>query len=75
MKLCILIFVFILSKDKVEIGDILDEINGNAITSNTKGQLRKIMKKSVGQPVCLYVIKVCILDIISYKLYKIILYN
>ncbi|XP_029048418.1 uncharacterized protein LOC114878596 [Osmia bicornis bicornis] len=43
--------------DKVEIGDILDEINGTAITSNTKGQLRKIMKKSVGQPVCLYVIK------------------
>ncbi|XP_012138958.2 uncharacterized protein LOC100874999 isoform X1 [Megachile rotundata] len=43
--------------DKVEIGDILDEINGNAITSNTKGQLRKIMKKSVGQPVCLHIIK------------------
>lgn len=43
--------------DKVEIGDILDEINGNAITSNTRGQLRKFMKKTVGQPVCLYVIK------------------
>ncbi|XP_043585144.1 uncharacterized protein LOC122568918 [Bombus pyrosoma] len=43
--------------DKVEIGDILDEINGNAITSNTKGQLRKFMRKTIGQPVYLYVIK------------------
>ncbi|CAK9833293.1 hypothetical protein ANTRET_LOCUS10002 [Anthophora retusa] len=43
--------------DKVEIGDVLDEINGNAITSNTRGQLRKFMKKSIGQPVCLHVIK------------------
>ncbi|XP_054000614.1 uncharacterized protein LOC128888039 isoform X1 [Hylaeus anthracinus] len=43
--------------DKVEIGDVLDEINGNAITSNTKGQLRKIMRKSMGQPVSLHVIK------------------
>ncbi|OAD61942.1 hypothetical protein WN48_05509 [Eufriesea mexicana] len=36
--------------DKVEIGDVLDEINENAITSNTKGQLRKFMEKAVGQP-------------------------
>ncbi|XP_043263639.1 uncharacterized protein LOC122403906 isoform X2 [Colletes gigas] len=43
--------------DKVEIGNVLDEINGNAITSNTKGQLRKIMRKSMGQPVCLHVIR------------------
>ncbi|XP_076248305.1 uncharacterized protein LOC143188119 isoform X2 [Calliopsis andreniformis] len=43
--------------DKVEVGDILDEINGHAITSNTKGHLRKIMKKTMGQPVCLHVIK------------------
>ncbi|KAF3429268.1 hypothetical protein E2986_10204 [Frieseomelitta varia] len=43
--------------DKVEIGDILDEINGNAITSNTKGQLRKFMRKTMGLPVSLYVIK------------------
>ncbi|XP_026673081.1 uncharacterized protein LOC108629494 isoform X2 [Ceratina calcarata] len=43
--------------DIVEIGDVLDEINGNAITSNTKGQLRKFMKKAVGQPVYLHVIK------------------
>lgn len=43
--------------DKIEIGDVLDEINGNAITSNTKGQLRKFMKKAVGHPVYLHVIK------------------
>ncbi|XP_015437085.1 PREDICTED: uncharacterized protein LOC107192371 [Dufourea novaeangliae] len=43
--------------DKVEVGDVLDEINGCAITSNTKGQLGKIMRKTVGQPVCLYIIK------------------
>ncbi|XP_076169733.1 uncharacterized protein LOC143147901 [Ptiloglossa arizonensis] len=43
--------------DKIEIGDVLDEINGNVITSNTKGQLRKIMKKSMGQPVCLHIIR------------------
>ncbi|XP_076302566.1 LOW QUALITY PROTEIN: uncharacterized protein LOC143220866 [Lasioglossum baleicum] len=43
--------------DKVEIGDVLDEINENAITSNTKGQLRKFMKKTVGQPVSLHIIK------------------
>ncbi|XP_076666760.1 uncharacterized protein LOC143368186 isoform X2 [Andrena cerasifolii] len=43
--------------DKVEIGDVLDEINGNAITSSTKGQLRRIMKKTTGRPVCLHVVK------------------
>lgn len=43
--------------DKVEVGDILDEINGIPITSGTKGKLRKIMKKAVGQPVSLHVIK------------------
>ncbi|XP_076763976.1 uncharacterized protein LOC143431269 [Xylocopa sonorina] len=43
--------------DKVEVGDVLDEINGNVITSNTKGQLRKFMRKTVGQPVYLYVVK------------------
>ncbi|KAG7189461.1 hypothetical protein KM043_017157 [Ampulex compressa] len=43
--------------DKVEIGDVLDEINGSAITSNTKGKLKKIMKKALGQPVSLHIIK------------------
>lgn len=43
--------------DKVEIGDVLDEINGNAITSRTKGKLRKIMKSAAGQPISLHIIK------------------
>ncbi|XP_078032978.1 uncharacterized protein LOC144467861 isoform X2 [Augochlora pura] len=43
--------------DKIEIGDILDEINGYAVTSSTKGQLSRIMRKTVGQPVSLYIIK------------------
>ncbi|XP_031831754.1 uncharacterized protein LOC116426647 isoform X2 [Nomia melanderi] len=43
--------------DKIEVGDVLDEINGYAITSNAKGQLSRIMKKTIGQPVCLHVIK------------------
>ncbi|KOX68892.1 hypothetical protein WN51_06290 [Melipona quadrifasciata] len=53
--------------DKVEIGDILDEINGNAITSNTKGQLRKFMRKTMGLPVSLYVIKNTIQRIMRFQ--------
>lgn len=43
--------------DKVEIGDVLDEINENVITGDSKGKLRKIMKKANGQPVTLHIIK------------------
>ncbi|XP_070513757.1 uncharacterized protein [Cardiocondyla obscurior] len=42
---------------KVEIGDVLDEINGNVINGDSKGKLRKIMKKANGQPIMLHIIK------------------
>ncbi|KAH0956017.1 hypothetical protein HN011_009694 [Eciton burchellii] len=43
--------------NKVEIGDILDEINDNVINGDSKGKLRKIMKKASGQPIMLHIIK------------------
>ncbi|XP_034940507.1 uncharacterized protein [Chelonus insularis] len=43
--------------DKVEIGDVLDEINREVLTSNNRGNLGRIIKKSSGLPVDLYVIK------------------
>lgn len=52
------------NQNKVEIGDVLDEINENVITGESKGKLRKIMKKASGQPIMLHIIKVCILRII-----------
>ncbi|XP_066592359.1 uncharacterized protein [Prorops nasuta] len=43
--------------DKVSAGDVLDEINGNAITSKNKGKLNKIMKQAAGRPINLHIIK------------------
>ncbi|XP_008546819.1 uncharacterized protein LOC103570751 [Microplitis demolitor] len=43
--------------DKVEIGDVLDEINGQVLTTNTRGKLGKLLKKSSGLPINLYIIK------------------
>ncbi|XP_046413335.1 uncharacterized protein LOC124176283 [Neodiprion fabricii] len=43
--------------DKIELGDVLDEINGNVITASAKGRLGKIMKKAIGQPISLHIIK------------------
>ncbi|XP_011150570.1 uncharacterized protein LOC105189884 [Harpegnathos saltator] len=43
--------------NKVEIGDVLDEINENIITGDSKGKLRKIMRKANGQPIMLHIIK------------------
>jgi len=47
------------NQNKVEIGDVLDEINENVINGDSKGKLRKIMKKASGQPIMLHIIKVC----------------
>ncbi|XP_029172796.1 uncharacterized protein LOC114941817 [Nylanderia fulva] len=44
--------------NKIEIGDILDEINENIINGDSKGKLRKIMRKASGQPITLHIIKV-----------------
>lgn len=46
------------NQNKVEIGDVLDEINGNIINGDSKGKLRKIIKKGSGQPIMLHIIKV-----------------
>lgn len=46
------------NQNKVEIGDVLDEINGNIINGESKGKLRKIIKKGSGQPIMLHIIKV-----------------
>ncbi|XP_012217341.1 uncharacterized protein [Linepithema humile] len=43
--------------NKVEIGDVLDEINENIINGDSKGKLRKIIKKGSGQPIILHIIK------------------
>lgn len=45
-------------KEKIELGDILDEINGSVITSSAKGRLGKIMKKAIGRPISIHIIKV-----------------
>lgn len=51
------------NQNKVEVGDVLDEINENVINGDSKGKLRKIMKKASGQPIMLHIIKVfCILN-------------
>ena len=47
-------------------GDILDELNGNHITTNRRGRLATIMRQGSGQPVTVNVIKVRI--IIMYKI-------
>lgn len=43
--------------NKIEIGDVLDEINENVINGDSKGKLRKIMRKASGQPITLHIIK------------------
>lgn len=43
--------------EEVEIGDVLDEINGSVINSHTSGKLRKIMKHSTTRPLSLHIIK------------------
>lgn len=48
-------------QDKIEVGDVLDELNGNHITTSKRGKLSSIMRKASGQPIVVNVIKVCIL--------------
>ncbi|XP_075224755.1 uncharacterized protein LOC142326280 isoform X2 [Lycorma delicatula] len=43
--------------DHIEIGDILDELNGYCITNQVQGMLTNIMKKNAGLPVSVYIIK------------------
>lgn len=43
--------------NKIEIGDVLDEINENVINGDSKGKLRKMMRKASGQPIILHIIK------------------
>lgn len=43
----------------VMVGDILDTLNGVVINDSLQGSLVNIMRKGAGQPVSLYVIKVC----------------
>ncbi|XP_067006340.1 uncharacterized protein [Anabrus simplex] len=42
---------------KIQIGDILDELNGVHITTSTRNKLSKIMKKAANQPVMTNIIK------------------
>lgn len=50
-----------LLQDKIEVGDVLDELNGIHITTSKRGKLSSIMKKASGQPVVVNIIKVCVL--------------
>ncbi|KAK0085359.1 hypothetical protein PV325_005353 [Microctonus aethiopoides] len=43
--------------DKIQIGDVLDEINGQILTGRSRGKLNKIMKKTSGLPTTLHIIK------------------
>ncbi|PNF43814.1 hypothetical protein B7P43_G07762 [Cryptotermes secundus] len=43
--------------DKIEIGDVLDELNGNHITTTKRGKLSSIMRKASGQPIVVNIIK------------------
>lgn len=43
--------------DKIEVGDILDELNGIHITTSKQGKLSSIMRKASGQPVVMNIIK------------------
>ncbi|XP_021915109.1 uncharacterized protein LOC110827603 [Zootermopsis nevadensis] len=43
--------------DKIEVGDVLDELNGNHITTSKRGKLSSIMRKASGQPIIINVIK------------------
>jgi hypothetical protein len=48
-------------QDKIEVGDVLDELNGNHITTSKRGKLSSIMRKASGQPIVVNIIRVCIL--------------
>lgn len=54
-----------LGQDKIEVGDVLDELNGIHITASKRGNLSSIMRKGSGQPVVVNIIKVCILIFFS----------
>ncbi|PSN36850.1 hypothetical protein C0J52_14969 [Blattella germanica] len=43
--------------DKIEVGDILDELNGNHITTSRRGRLSAIMRKGHGRPIVVNIIK------------------
>ncbi|XP_022198271.2 uncharacterized protein LOC111055388 [Nilaparvata lugens] len=43
--------------DAVEIGDIIDELNGNVITTSSQGTLNNLMRKTAGFPISIYLIK------------------
>jgi hypothetical protein len=51
----------VLWQDKIEVGDVLDELNGIHITTSQRGRLSSIMRKASGQPIVVNIIKVCIL--------------
>lgn len=53
--------IVLVLQDKIEVGDVLDELNGNHITTSKRGKLSSIMRKASGQPIIINVIKVCIL--------------
>jgi hypothetical protein len=53
--------VLLVLQDKIEIGDVLDELNGNHITTTKRGKLSSIMRKASGQPIIVNIIKVCVI--------------
>jgi hypothetical protein len=54
--------VLLVLQDKVQIGDVLDELNGNHITTTKRGKLSSIMRKASGQPIIVNIIKVCVIS-------------
>ncbi|XP_063240978.1 uncharacterized protein LOC134541445 isoform X2 [Bacillus rossius redtenbacheri] len=45
--------------DRIEAGDVLDELNGRHVTTSMRGQLASIMRSGSGKPVTVTVIKAC----------------
>ncbi|XP_058790472.1 uncharacterized protein LOC131663816 isoform X2 [Phymastichus coffea] len=43
--------------ERIEVGDVLDEINGNIISIQTRANLHKIMKKTACLPISVHIVK------------------
>jgi hypothetical protein len=45
-------------QEKVQVGDVIDEINGHAVVASVRGKLGSIMRQAAGKPISLCLVKV-----------------
>jgi len=57
-------------QDKVQIGDVVTEINGHEITSATRTKLNSIMRQAAGSPVQLSILRVSVSLLLKIKKYN-----